>query len=142
MEAIQPPTDATSNSENTQPPGQMDQHTNNVSQVADEHLRDEPSLVADVHQSRGVNGRGAGVPSSSVNPPATEDLDKVDGTQPQGRSVDNSFTFDPTAVAPSDEFVFDTHEVITNYLEKHFRSSLDKDVQNAPRAMNTSNEGA
>ena len=87
MEAIQPPTDATSNSKNTQPPGQTDQHTNNVNQVADEHLRDEPSLVADVHQSRGVNGRGAGVPSSSVNPPATEDLDEVDGTQPQERSV-------------------------------------------------------
>ena len=56
VEAIQPPTDATSSSENTQPPGQTDQHTNNVNQVADEHLHDEPLLVADVHQSRGVNG--------------------------------------------------------------------------------------
>ena len=56
MEAIQPPTDATSNSENTQPPGQTDQHINNVNQGADEHLRDETSLVANVHQSRGVNG--------------------------------------------------------------------------------------
>ena len=59
MEAIQPPTDAASNSENTeentQPPGQMDQHTNNVNQVADEHLHDKPSLVANVYQSRGVN---------------------------------------------------------------------------------------
>ena len=128
MEAIQPPTDAASNSENTQPPGQTDQHTNNVNQVADEHLCDELSLVADVHQSRVVNRRGADVPSSSVNPPATKDLDEVDGTQPQGRSVDNSVAFDPTAVAPSDEFVFDTHEVITNYVEKHFRSPLDKDV--------------
>ena len=75
-------------------------------------------------------------------PPATEDLDEVDGTQPQGLSVDNSFAFDPTAVASTDGFVFDTHEVITNFLEKHFRSSLDKDVQNAACAMNTSNEGA
>ena len=58
-EAIQPPTDTASNSENTknmQPPGQKDQHTNNVNQVADEQLCDKPSLVADVHQSRGVNG--------------------------------------------------------------------------------------
>ena len=53
-----------------------------------------------------------------------EDLDEVVGAQPQGRSVDNLVTFDPTAVAPSDEFVFDTHEVITNYLEKHFCLSL------------------
>ena len=121
METIQPPTNATSNSENTQSPGQMDQHTNNVNQVADEHPRDEHSLVADVHQSRGVNRLGAGVPSSSVNPLATEDLDEVDGTQPQGRLVDNSFAFDPTAVTSTDEFVFDTHEVITNFREKHFR---------------------
>ena len=35
--------------------------------------------------------------------------------------------FDPTAVTASDEFVFDTHKVITNYLEKHFHSSLNKD---------------
>ena len=82
------------------------------------------------------------MPSSLVNPQVTEDLDEVDGIQPQGRSVDNSVAFDPTAVAPSDELVFDTHEVITNYLEKHFCSSLDKDIQNAPRPMNTSNEGA
>ena len=82
------------------------------------------------------------MPSSSVNPPATKDLDEVDGTQPQGQSVDNSFAFDSAAVAPSDEFIFDTYEVITNYLERHFRSSLDKDVRNAPHAMNTSNEGA
>ena len=153
MEAIQPPTDAASNSENTkentQPPGQTDQHTNNVNQVADEHLRDKPSLVADVHQSKGVNGWGANVSSSLVNPPVTEDLDEVDGTQPQGRSVDNSVTFDPTAVARSDEFVFDTHEIITNYLEKHFCSSLDKDAANSMHKMypmqyatNTNNEGA
>ena len=115
MEVIQSPTDAASNSENTQPPaGQMEQHTNNVSQVADEHLPDDPSLVADVHQSRGVNGRGADVPSLLVNPQATEDLAEVDGIQIQEWSVDNSVAFDPTAVAPSDEFVFDTHEVITN----------------------------
>ena len=38
------------------------------------------------------------MPSSSVNPLAIEDLDEVDGTQPQGRSVDNSFAFDPTVV--------------------------------------------
>ena len=75
------------------------------------------------------------MPSSSVNPPVTEDLDEVDGTQPQGRSVDNSVAFDPTAVAPSDEFVFDTHEVITNYLEKHFQLSLDKDVQSSMHKM-------
>ena len=42
--------------------------------------------------------------------------------------MDNLVAFDPTAVAPSDELVFDAHEVITNYLEKYFSSSLDKDV--------------
>ena len=135
MEAIQPPTDAASNSENTQPPGQTDQHTNNVNQVADEHLRDEPLLVANVHHSREVNGQEADVPSSLVNPQVTEDLDEMDGIQPQGRSVDNLVAFDPTAVAPSDEFVFDTHEVITNYLEKHFCSSLDKDIRNSMHKM-------
>ena len=55
MEAIQPPTDAASNSENTYPRGQKDQHTDNVSQVADEHLCDNPSLVANLYQLRGVN---------------------------------------------------------------------------------------
>ena len=49
--------------------------------------------------------------------------------------MDNSVAFDPIAVAPSDEFVFDTHEVITNYLEKQFRSSLDKDVRNSMHKM-------
>ena len=55
MEAIQPPTDAASNSGNMQPRGQKDQHTDNVSQVADEHLCDNPSLVANLYQSRGIN---------------------------------------------------------------------------------------
>ena len=118
MEAIQPPTDVASTSENTQPPaGQMEQHLNNVSQVADEHLPDNPSLVADVHQSRGVNQWGADVPSLPVNPQATEDLVEVDGIQIQGWSIDNPVSFDPTAEAQSDESVFDTHKVIANYLE-------------------------
>ena len=60
------------------------------------------------------------MPLSSGNPPTTKYLEEVEGAQPQGRSVDNSVAFDPTAVASSDEFVFDTHEVITNYLEKLF----------------------
>ena len=86
MEAIQPPKDAAaaSTSANTQPPGQTEQHTNNVSQIADEHLPDDPSLVADEHQLRGVNGRGADAPSLLVNPQATEDLTVVDDVQIQG----------------------------------------------------------
>ena len=75
------------------------------------------------------------MPLSLVNPLMTKDLDEVVGAQPQGRSVDNLVTFDPIAVAPSDEFVFDTHEVITNYLEKYFCLSLDKDVQNPMHKM-------
>ena len=49
--------------------------------------------------------------------------------------MDNLVAFDPTAVAPSDEFVFDTHEVITNYLEKQFRLYLDKHVRNSMHKM-------
>ena len=72
------------------------------------------------------------MPSSSVNPPVTEDNAALNSAErsslPQEGLLDNSVAFDPDSVAPSDEFVFDTHEVITKYLEKHFRSSLHKDV--------------
>ena len=72
---------------------------------------------------------------STVNPPcpsapAEEGLMEYDSL-PQEGLVDSLVAFDPSSVAPNDDFVFDTHEVISNYLEKHFRSSLDKDVRNA-----------
>ena len=92
MEAIQPPTDVASN---LQPPsGQTEQHTNNVSQVANEHLPDDPSQVTDVHQSRGVNRQGADVPSLPVSPQVTEDLAEVDGVQIDLRGL-NSFLEPP-----------------------------------------------
>jgi len=37
--------------------------------------------------------------------------------------------FDPKSLKSDDDFTFDTHEVITQYLEIHFRSSLQKDVR-------------
>jgi len=45
--------------------------------------------------------------------------------------INNSVAFNPASMASGDEFMFDTHEVITNYLETHFRTSLAKDIQTA-----------
>ena len=43
----------------------------NTSSVADVHRSEISSLVADVHQSRGIDGREADVLPLTVNPPAT-----------------------------------------------------------------------
>ena len=52
--------------------------------------------------------------------------------------MDNSVVFDPTSLegASGDEFMFDTHGVITDYLGKHFRTSLKKSIQTAIHKAN------
>ena len=135
MEAIQQPNTSREANAATEPPGQEQQPSAaNVSREAHEPRTKNASLVADEHQSRGVNGWEADVHPSTVNPPcppaaAEEGLMEHDSLTQEGL-VDSSVAFDPTAVAPNDDFRFDTHEVITN-LEKHFRLSLDKDVRNS-----------
>lgn len=37
--------------------------------------------------------------------------------------------FDPSSLAANDEFTFETQEVIKQYLEKNFRTTIDKGVQ-------------
>ena len=104
----------------------------NTSSVADVHRSDDSSMVADEHQSRGINRREADVLPLSVNPLAANEEGKPEEDSSLVRKLlDSSVAFDPTAVAPSDELMFDTHQVITNYLEQHFRSSLNKDVRNS-----------
>ena len=101
----------------------------NTSSVADAHRSEISSLVADVHQSRGINGREADALPLTVNRPATN------GVEESGKYcayvhklLDSLVAFYPAAVALSDEFRLNTHLVINNYLEQHFRLSLCKDV--------------
>ena len=153
MEAIQHPDTSREANPATDPTDQEQQPGDdvNVSREAHKPRTENALLVAHEHQSRGVNGREAHVHPLTVNPPcppvpAEEGLMEYD-LLPQEGLMDSSVAFDPSSVAPNDDFVFDTHEVIINYLEKHFRSSLDKDVRNAmhkntPSSTNNGDEGA
>ena len=134
MEAIQPAasgsrgnTDHSTDPTAEDPPLTRD----STSSVADAHRSENSSLVADVHQSRGINGREADVLPLTVNSLATDEEEESGEDSAQVHKLDSSVAFDPAKVAPSDELMFDTHQVITNYLEQHFRSSLSKDVRNS-----------
>ena len=79
MEAIQPTAsgfrrkiDHGTDSAAEDPPVTRD----NTSSVADVHRSEISSLVADVHQSRGINGREADVLPLTVNPPATNGVEE------------------------------------------------------------------
>ena len=94
---------------------------------------EESSLVANVHQSRGINGREADVLPLTVNPPATN------GVEESGKYcayyvhklLDSSVAFlsCSSGTAPSNELRLNTHQVTNKYLEQHFRSSICKDVR-------------
>ena len=120
----------------------------NTSSVADAHHSENSSLVANEHQSRGINGREANVLPLTVNPPATTGVEESGKDCPHGHKLlDSSVAFYPEAVAPSNELRLNTHQVITNYLKQHFRSSLSKDIQssmhkNLCHAKNTCDKNA
>ena len=78
-------------------------------------LGNDSSLGAHVPQSRGV-GLGASVHHSSDNPLG------------EGGSQYNE---EEASLTSEDDFTFVTHQVIVDYLEKHFRASLHKDARNA-----------
>ena len=91
-------------------------------------------LGAGVPQSRGVSGLAAGVPQSSGNPlgdggPSAPLMRQTPALRAGGGAY--ATAFDPSSLSSDDDFTFDTHEVITEYLETHFRSSLHKDVRSA-----------
>ena len=96
--------------------------------VANEYQPEHSSLGTDVaRQSRGVSGLVADEHQLMANPLVTRDH--------QGAASEDLFQeklqmFDPSSLSTSDDFTFETHEVITQYLETHFRSSLNKDVPN------------
>ena len=81
------------------------------------------SLGANAPQSRGVS-LGASVLQSSGNPLG-------DGGPQYSVSEGATTIFDPDSLTSEDEFTFDTHQVIIDYLETHFRASLHKDVRSA-----------
>ena len=81
------------------------------------------SLGANAPQSRGVS-LGASVLQSSGNPLG-------DGGPQYSLSEGATTIFDPDSLTSEDEFTFDTHQVIIDYLETHFRASLHKDVRSA-----------
>ena len=97
--------------------------------VADEHQPEHSSLGTDVsHQSRGVSGLVADEHQSTVNPLVTR---VHHGAASEDPSQEKPQMFDPSSLSTSDNFTFETHEVITQYLETHFCLSLNKDVQSA-----------
>ena len=112
MEAIQQPDTSREDNPATDPTSQEQQPSDDVNASWEAH--EHPSTVN----------------PPCLSAPAEEGLMEYDSL-PQEGLVDSSVAFDPSSVAPNDDFVFDTHEVISNYLEKHFCSSLDKDVRNA-----------
>ena len=105
MEAIQPAASGFRryNDHGTDPAAEDPPVTrDNTSSVADVHHSEISSMVADVHQSRGINRREADVLPLTVNPPATN------GVEESGKYcayVTSYWTvrshFYPAAVAPS-----------------------------------------
>ena len=84
--------------------------------AADECQPEHFSLGTDVsRQLRGVSGLVANEHQSTANPLVT----RVDSSQEKPQM------FDPSTLSTSDNFTFETHEVITQYLETHFRLSLN-----------------
>ena len=84
------------------------------------------SLGAGVPQLRGVSGLDAGVRQSSASSLGDGDSQAISN---DGSSSGGSTLFDPNNLKSDDDFTFETHEVIKQYVEKHFRASLDKDVR-------------
>ena len=74
----------------------------------------EGQLVANERQS-GKNNYSSGNPLG-------------DGAPQYAISEESTTVFDPNSLSSEDDFTFDTHQVIVDYLEKHFRTSLYKDV--------------
>jgi len=96
------------------------------------------SLEANAHQSRGVSTLEANVHQLSANPLVAGEhqvnlrtSEPVVGTSATFDPSSLSSVFDPNSLSISDEFTFSTHEVINQYLETHFCSSLKKDVRSA-----------
>ena len=79
-------------------------------------------LVANMSQSRVVT-LGASVLQSSGNP-------LEDGSPQYVVSEGSTTTFDPNSLTSEDDFTFDTHQVIIDYLKCTF-ACLHKDVQSA-----------
>ena len=81
------------------------------------------SLAANVHQLRGVGGLEVIVLQPATNPLVAGDHPTMEPV------VGTSTSFNPNNLSSNDEFTFNTHEVIKQYLETHFCSSLQKDVR-------------
>ena len=91
-----------------------------------------PRWEPGVPQSEGVSGLVAGVLQSSGNPlrdgpPSTPLMKQAPAWKVGGSAT----AFHHNSLTSDDDFTFDTREVITEYLETHFRSSLHKDVRSA-----------
>ena len=86
-------------------------------------LGNDSSLGAHVPQSGGVD-LGASAHHSSDNPLGEGGSQYNDAEGPLT-------SFDPASLAAEDDFTFVTHQVIVDYLETHFRASLQKDARSA-----------
>ena len=140
-EAIQQPAESQQNVEQgdtesgnahdreTDPPSDNNDERLGSEVVADEYQPEHFSLGTDVsRQLRGVSGLVADEHQLTANPLVTEEHQAAASEDfPQEKLQ----MFDPSSLSTSDDFTFEIHEVITQYLETHFRSSLNKDVQNA-----------
>ena len=92
--------------------------------VADEHQPEHSSLGTNVScQSKGVSGLVVDEDQLTANPLVTKDHQ---GAASESLSQEKLQMFDPSSLTTSDDFTFETHKVIIQYLKTHFRSSLIK----------------
>ena len=89
--------------------------------VASERQSEHPSLGIDVsYQSRGISKLVAYSYEHQLtaNPLVIGDHP---GAANENMSQEKPQMFDPSSLSTNDDFIFETREVITQYLETHFR---------------------
>jgi len=100
------------------------QENNNLNWEVQECPADDSSMAAHECHMRGVDRWDAHEFPLLVNPRPPQDGESLNpdaSSNHQENIVDNLVAFDPMFLesASGDEFMFTTHDVITNYLEKH-----------------------
>ena len=85
-------------------------------------------LGANDYQSRGASLEASGFHASEY---ASDNPLEIGGLQHKEMEGSSSTLFDPTSLILEEQITFKTHQVIIDYLEKHFHVSLHKDVQSA-----------
>ena len=110
----------------TNPPSDNNNEWLGSQVVANEHQPEHSLLGTNVScQSRGVSGLVANEHQLTTNPLVTRDHQVAAS---EDLSQEKLQMFDPSSVSTNDDFTFEIHKIITQYLDTHFCSSLNKDV--------------